>query len=124
RPRRDGDGRVHRAGAVLRSARLGGTKARRTGRGRPGVVLLASALCLLLAFTACRAQDGPASPASVVPTAGPAVRTGAQRLVDTGFRDLAGWRVGLVTNPTARVDTADGGPAHLIDRLAEAPNVT
>ncbi len=44
--------------------------------------------------------------------------------MDTGFRDLAGWRVGLVTNPTARVDTADGGPAHLIDRLAEAPNVT
>src|SRR5690606_23606928 len=41
-----------------------------------------------------------------------------------GFRDLAGPRVGLVTNQTARVDTSDGGPAHLIDRLHAAPGVT
>src|SRR5690606_29444653 len=41
-----------------------------------------------------------------------------------GFRDLAGLRVGLVTNRTARVDTADGGPPHLIDRLHAAPGVT
>ena len=32
--------------------------------------------------------------------------------------------VGLVTNHTARVDTADGGPAHLIDRMHAAPGVT
>ena len=56
--------------------------------------------------------------------AAPPFRTGAQRLVDDGFADLAGLRVGLVTNQTARVDTADGGPAHLIDRLAVAPGVT
>ena len=54
----------------------------------------------------------------------PRVLTGAQRLVDDGFRELAGWNVGLVTNHTARVDTSDGGPAHLIDRLDATPNVT
>ena len=53
----------------------------------------------------------------------PLVQTGAQRLVTDGFRPLDGMRVGLVTNPTARVDTADGGPAHLIDRLHDAPGV-
>ncbi|NNF57648.1 MAG: DUF1343 domain-containing protein [Rhodothermaceae bacterium] len=62
----------------------------------------------------------PASPTDTTAT----VRTGAQRLVDDGFHDLAGWRVGLITNHTARVDTADGGPVHLIDRLHAAPNVT
>ncbi len=50
--------------------------------------------------------------------------TGAQRLVDSGFAALDGMRVGLVTNHTATVDTADGGPGHLIDRLYAAPNVT
>ena len=43
-------------------------------------------------------------------------------MVDDGFADLAGWNVGLVTNHTARVDTSDGGPAHVIDRLDAAPN--
>ena len=52
------------------------------------------------------------------------VTTGAQRLVDADFAALDSLRVGLVTNHTARVDTADGGPAHLIDRLEAAPNVT
>ncbi|MEM1117689.1 MAG: DUF1343 domain-containing protein, partial [Bacteroidota bacterium] len=52
------------------------------------------------------------------------VTTGAQRLVNEGFAALDGMRVGLVTNHTARVDTADGGPAHLIDRLGAAPGVT
>ena len=53
-----------------------------------------------------------------------AVQTGAQRLVAGGFAELGGMRVGLVTNHTARVDTADGGPAHLVDRLWAAPGVT
>ena len=44
--------------------------------------------------------------------------------MDDGFAALDGMRVGLVTNHTARVDTADGGPGHLIDRLHAAPNVT
>ncbi len=52
------------------------------------------------------------------------VITGAQRLVDDDFSELAGWNVGLVTNQTAVVDTADGGPAHLIDRIHTAPNVS
>ncbi|MDX1530686.1 MAG: DUF1343 domain-containing protein [Rhodothermales bacterium] len=59
------------------------------------------------------------------------VRTGAQVLVDADFAPLLGaearpgapLRVGLVTNPTAVVDTSDGGPAHLIDRLAAHPAV-
>lgn len=46
------------------------------------------------------------------------VRTGAQVLVDEDFARLAGMRVGLVTNHTARV-----GDAHLIDCLGAAPNV-
>ena len=62
--------------------------------------------------------------AALPAAAQPAVTTGAQRLVDAGFADLGGLRIGLVTNHTARVDTADGGPAHLLDRLAAAPNVT
>ena len=77
-------------------------------------------LLALLSLTAC--ADRPAEP-SPAPPAQPAVTTGAQRLVDTRFDTLNGMRVGLVTNHTARVDTADGGPAHLIDRLAQAPNV-
>ena len=56
--------------------------------------------------------------AALPAAAQPAVTTGAQRLVDADFAALDGLRVGLVTNHTARVDTADGGPAHLIDRLA------
>ncbi|MEM0962387.1 MAG: DUF1343 domain-containing protein [Bacteroidota bacterium] len=82
---------------------------------------------LVLALLAACAT-GPASSDSAVATAThlarqPAVVTGAQRLVDERFRALDGMRVGLVTNHTARVDTADGGPAHLIDRMHAAPNV-
>lgn len=69
-------------------------------------------LCLLLVVLATL-------PAAVHP----AVTTGAQRLRDAGFADLDGLRIGLVTNHTARVDTEDGGAAHLIDRLHAAPNV-
>ena len=78
-------------------------------------------LVLLALFTAgCLGAPAPAGPAAA---AGSAVQTGAQRLVAERFRPLDGMRVGLVTNHTARVDTSDGGPAHLIDRLHAAPNV-
>lgn len=79
------------------------------GSDRPPVMRFVSILLLLLAVPPGAAQ--------------PAVTTGAQRLVDTGFDALDGLRVGLVTNHTARVDTTDGGPAHLIDRLHAAPSV-
>ena len=46
------------------------------------------------------------------------VKTGAQVLVESGFAALAGKRVGLVVNHTARV-----GEAHLIDLVHDAPNV-
>ncbi len=86
----------------------------------PAVPVFALALCLL----ACASPADTPAPALNAEVVGPpVVTTGAQRLVDTRFDALDGMRVGLVTNHTARVDTADGGPAHLIDRLAEAPNV-
>lgn len=47
------------------------------------------------------------------------VRTGAQILADNGFAMLAGRRVGLIANHTARV-----GTDHLADLLHAAPNVT
>ncbi len=70
-------------------------------------------LVLLLALASC---SPPPDTARVV--------TGAQRLVDSNFAALDGMQVGLVTNHTAMVDTTDGGPGHLIDRLHAAPNVT
>lgn len=79
-------------------------------------------LTALLALSACLGEPSE-SPQSPIPTPQPLTQTGAQRLVDSGFEALGGMRVGLVTNHTARVDTADGGPAHLIDRLDTAPNV-
>ncbi len=94
-------------------------------------MIITAALTLFL--LACGVSDtpGPDGPPSLLPRPGsPPVTTGAQRLVDTDFAALAtltasgATRVGLVTNHTARVDTSDGGPAHLIDRLAEAPGVT
>ncbi len=72
------------------------------------------ALLPLLLLAAC---------ATAQPATRPAVTTGAQRLVDSSFAALDGLAVGLVTNHTATVDTADGGPGHLIDRLHAAPNV-
>ncbi len=82
-------------------------------------------LSILLVLLALPTAVGGTSPrlAAATPAASAAVQTGAQRLVAQRFRPLDGMRVGLVTNPTARVDTADGGPAHLIDRLHDAPNV-
>ena len=83
-----------------------------------------SPFVLLLAASLAACLEAPAAPPPAPHAPHPAVQTGAQRLVDTGFEALDGLRVGLVTNHTARVDTADGGPAHLIDRLHAAPNVT
>ena len=88
-------------------------------------------LVVLVALAACLGGPAP-TPATSASGHPPAVQTGAQRLVDGGFAELtgvvpdaeSGVRVGLVTNHTARVDTADGGPAHLIDRLHAAPGVT
>ena len=51
-------------------------------------------------------------------TASRPVRTGAEVLAANGFSELAGRRVGLIVNHTARVDTA-----HLIDRVDRAPAV-
>ena len=84
-----------------------------------------SALLALLTLAACGGGAAPATAARPAPPAADSsVTTGAQRLVDTGFAALGGLTVGLVTNHTARVATADGGPAHLIDRLQAAPGVT
>ncbi|RMH49629.1 MAG: DUF1343 domain-containing protein, partial [Bacteroidetes bacterium] len=48
----------------------------------------------------------------------PVVRTGARVLADQQFEPLAGRRVGLIVNHTARVDSV-----HLIDLVAAAPDV-
>lgn len=48
----------------------------------------------------------------------PPVTTGAERLARTAFEPLAGRRVGLIVNHTARVDTV-----HLVDLLHEEPSV-
>jgi uncharacterized protein YbbC (DUF1343 family) len=90
---------------------------RRRGRAYPFHTLLSLLTLFLSPLAACQVPDAPPPP-------DPPVRTGAQRLVDDGFAALAGRRVGLVANQTARVDTADGGPLHLADRLAASPGVT
>ena len=46
------------------------------------------------------------------------VRTGAEVLAGNDFESLSGQRVGVIANHTAQVDTA-----HLVDRLAAAPDV-
>ena len=85
----------------------------------------ASMTFLLALLVACAPASGPEPASAAVPEAAPpAVTTGAQRLVNEDFAPLIGLRVGLVTNHTARVDTGDGGPAHLIDRLGDTPSVT
>ena len=82
---------------------------------------MALLLSLLLALSAC--TDAPSEPLQALPHPLQTI-TGAQRLVASDFAALAAItsarapRVGLVTNHTARVDTSDGGPAHLIDRMS------
>ena len=66
------------------------------------------ALCLgLLVVAGCQPRS-----------TSPSVQTGAEVLAANDFQALDGERVGLIVNHTARVDTA-----HLIDRIARAPNV-
>ncbi|MFB6097905.1 MAG: exo-beta-N-acetylmuramidase NamZ domain-containing protein [Salinibacter sp.] len=48
----------------------------------------------------------------------PSVQSGAEVLAANGFEALSGQTVGLIVNHTSRVDTA-----HLVDRIAAAPNV-
>ncbi|MEL7168423.1 MAG: DUF1343 domain-containing protein [Bacteroidota bacterium] len=85
--------------------------------------ILLSSFLLALALPACAQEPAPAASATEDPQP-TTFRTGAQVLVDSAFAALDGLRVGLVTNHTAIVDTTNGGPGHLIDRLHEAPNVT
>ncbi len=69
--------------------------------------------------TAAPTSAPPASETSTtVPPSSAVVRTGAGRLVDSGFAELAGQRVGLIANQTSVV-----GDEHLIDLLDAAPDV-
>jgi len=90
--------------------------------------MMLSVLLSLLTLLGCLGDSNqPPLPSSPVPLA--SVQTGAQRLVGSDFAALAeitparAPRVGLVTNHTARVDTSDRGPAHLIDRMAASEAV-
>ncbi len=79
--------------------------------------LLLSFLILLLLRCGSAASDHAADETPSREAA--SVVTGAQALAADGFRRLAGQRVGLVVNHTARVDSL-----HLIDVLHAAPGVT
>ena len=70
--------------------------------------LLLPLLVVLVLMAGCAEPERPPA----------ALQTGAQTLVANDFDALAGQRVGLIVNHTARVDTA-----HLIDRIHRAPNV-
>jgi uncharacterized protein YbbC (DUF1343 family) len=70
----------------------------------------------LLAIVGMLAMADPSS-GQTAPAAGPIV-TGAEVLVRSGFAGLAGKRVGLITNQTARV-----AGEHLADLLSKAPNL-
>ena len=78
------------------------------------LLLILTALILLGCSTsASETPEAEAQGAEAEP-----VKTGAQVLVESGFEALAGKRVGLVVNHTARV-----GEAHLIDLVDDASNV-
>jgi len=64
------------------------------------------------------AEVPPGTPSDEAAASTISTRTGADRLVESGFAQLAGKRVGLIANHTSIVDGR-----HLIDHLAEAPNV-
>lgn len=72
----------------------------------PSSALWAVVLAMGLLATGCGADTRPP------------VRTGAEVLSANDFAALQGERVGLIVNHTAQVDTA-----HLIDRVARAPDV-
>ena len=109
------------------------TRGRAAGPARPRAPALADAgarfavlckaLVALLAIAAGTAMaDLPSSraptlfPAAAVPSA--RVLTGADVLVASRYQAIAGKRVGLISNQTARV-----GGEHLADLLSQAPNV-
>ena len=73
-------------------------------------------MLLLGCGTSASEEPRPADTAASVEAG--SVKTGAQVLVESGFRLLDGKRVGLIVNHTARV-----GEAHLIDLVHDAPNV-
>ncbi|MEM8598899.1 MAG: DUF1343 domain-containing protein [Bacteroidota bacterium] len=95
---------------------------------RPAVVVLLA----LLTLPACAQETTPSTsepaPEAIASEAQTPqllpFRTGAQALAARDFAALDGWRVGVVTNHTAVVDSAAGDAVHLIDRLDAAPNVT
>lgn len=79
---------------------------------RPAAARLLVALAVFtLPLGGCRAQTEEAS-------SGPGVRTGADRLVDSGYGILRGRRVGLIAN-----HTSTSGGTHLADLLHAAPDV-
>ncbi len=78
------------------------------------MMLVLAALILLGCSTSEAPESAEAGGMEVEP-----VKTGAQVLVESGFETLAGKRVGLIVNHTARV-----GEAHLIDLVHDASNVT
>ncbi len=80
------------------------------------LMVLLTALVLL--GCGASASEEPRPAADTTDAEARLVKTGAQVLVESGFRLLDGKRVGLIVNHTARV-----GEAHLIDRVHEAPNV-
>jgi len=82
-------------------------------------VLLAALLGGWAVFSSGTADVAIASVVHKRPQDRPVVRTGIDRLIDNGFRELLGKRVGLITNPTGV--TAD--LKSTIDVLHEAPNV-
>ena len=80
------------------------------------LMLVLTALVLLGCGSLASEEPRPAAEPTDAEMA--SVKTGAQMLVEEGFRQLEGKRVGLIVNHTARVDTA-----HLIDLVHAAPNV-
>ena len=118
--------------AALSAARGDAVPWRSAGRARSRASALAhagtlfavlcKALVALLALALATAMADPPHRAStpVPAAAAPSARvlTGAEVLVASGYQAIAGKRVGLISNHTARV-----GDEHLADLLSRAPNV-
>ena len=85
------------------------------------------ALLTLPLLAACepdaRAEARPGDDAASSSAAAPDVRSGAQVLVEDSVGLIRGRRVGLITNHTGLVESADGGVRATADVLAELPDV-